>query len=197
MATSRGARRKVIHTKTSDKVDDVGEKKAADAHFLRAVNRPYYFGYAKTGKTVYAYTKEEWGIGASSGGGDQHVIRSFYFSLLGTVLIFLPATLACVIFGLLVLFKMPLMALVMLFFAALFGLGVLQGYFNVTEEWRGRKARKLKGLPKPWWEAADDHAYEWFLIHPDPRIQLTLDYFPYSVKLRKEDRSNGQISGGA
>ena len=175
----------------------MGEKKAADAHFLRAVNRPYYYGYAKTGKTVYAYTKEEWGIGAGSGGGDHKLIRSVYFSFLATALIFLPATLACIIFGLLVLFKMPLMTLVMLFFAVLFGLGVVQGYFNVTEEWRGRKARKLKGLPKPWWEAADDHAYEWFLTHPDPRIQMILDYFPYSVRLRTEAQSNGPISGGA
>lgn len=158
-----------------------------DEHFKRALNRPYYYGYAMTGKTIYAYTKEEWGIGASSGGGDHNLIRSFYFSLLATALIFLPASLACLVFGLLALFKMPLMTLVMVFVGVIFGLGVLQGYFNVQEEWRGRKARKLKGLPKPWWVAADDHAYEWFLIHPDARIQMTLDYFPNSVKLRKQE----------
>ena len=163
----------------------MGEKD--DAHIRRALSRPYYYGYAMTGKTIYLYTKEEWGIGASSGGGDHNLIRSFYFSLLATVLIFLPASLACLVIGLLVLFKMPLMTLVMVFFGLIFGFGVLQGYFNVQEEWRGRKARRLRGLPKPWWKAADDHAYEWFVSHPDPRIQMTLDYFPYSVKLRKQE----------
>ena len=58
---------------------------------------------------------------------------------------------------------------------------------------RGRKARKLKGLPKLWWEADDDRAYDWFLKHPDPRIQMTLDYFPHSVKLRKEDESAANV----
>ncbi|MEJ1178388.1 MULTISPECIES: hypothetical protein [unclassified Pseudarthrobacter] len=169
---------------TTDKVNPVGTK---DEPFRRALNRPYYYGYARTGKTVYAYTKQEWGMGAGSGGGDHKLIRSFYFSLLATALIFLPASLACLVFGLLALFKMPLMTLVMVFFGLIFGLGVLQGYFNVQEEWRGRKARKLKGLPKPWWQAADDHAYEWFLTHPDSRIQMTLDYFPHSAKLRRQE----------
>jgi hypothetical protein len=41
------------------------------------------------------------------------------------------------------------MALVMVFFGLLFGFAVVQCYINVQEEWRGRKARKLKGLPKP------------------------------------------------
>lgn len=126
---------------TTDKVNPVGTK---DEPFRRALNRPYYYGYARTGKTVYAYTKQEWGMGAGSGGG-------------------------------------------MVFFGLIFGLGVLQGYLNVQEEWRGRKARKLKGLPKPWWQAADDHAYEWFLTHPDSRIQMTLDYFPHSAKLRRQE----------
>lgn len=169
---------------TADRVDRMGDKKTADADFMRAVNRPYYYARARAGTTIHVYTKEEWGIGASSGGGDHNLIRSFYFSLLVT-LMFLVASLACVVFGLLVLFKMPLMTLVMLFFGALFGLGVLQGYFNVTGELRGRKARKVKGLPKPWWTAPDDDAYEWFLTHPDPRIRMTLDFFPYSVKLRE------------
>ncbi|MBT2549735.1 hypothetical protein [Arthrobacter sp. ISL-65] len=174
---------------TADKVGAVGEKKI-DEHLQRVLNRPFYYGYSAAGKTVYAYTKEEWGIGASSGGGDHNLIRSFYFSLLLTVLVALPASLIALAFGILLLFKMPVMALVMLFFGLVFGLGVVQGYFNITEEWRGRKARKRRDLPKPWWEASDDHAYEWFLKHPDPRIQMTLDCFPYSVKLR--DAANTQ-----
>jgi hypothetical protein len=168
---------------TADRINAVTTD---EEHYRLIVNRPYRYGHPMRGKTIYAYTKEEWGIGASSGGGDHNLIRSFYFSLLATILIFLPATLACLLFGVLVLFKMPLMTLVMLFFGALFGLGVLQGYFNVREEWQGRKARKLTGLPKPWWTVADERAYEWFLTHPDPRIQMTLEYFPNSVKLRKE-----------
>jgi hypothetical protein len=170
---------------TPDKVDAMGEKKN-DEHFQRVLNRPYYYAYSAGGKTIYAYTEEEWGLGASSGGGDHNLIRSFYFSLFLTVLV-APVSLFCLGLGVLALFSpTPIMALVMVFFGLLFGLAVVQGYFNIAEEWRGRKARKLKGLPKPWWEADDDCAYEWFLKYPDHRIQMTLEYFPYSVKLRKE-----------
>jgi hypothetical protein len=178
----------------ADRVDAVGEKKI-DEYYQRAINRPYYFGYAKTGKTIYAYTEEEWGIGASSGGGDHNLIRSFYFSILLTVLIALPASLIALAFGVILLVNLffdlsitgLVMGLVAVFFGLLFGLAVVQGYVNVTEEWRGRKARKRSGLPKPWWTADDDRAYEWFLGHPDPRIRMTLDFFPYSVKLRKQE----------
>jgi hypothetical protein len=175
---------------TPDRLDSMGKKKNIDEHYQRVINRPYYYGYAKTGKTIYAYTREEWGIGASSGGGDHNLIRSFYFSILLTVLIALPASLFALAFGVILLFNLSIMGLVMglvmVFFGLLFGLGVVQGYFNITQEWRGRKARKRIGLPKPWWEADDDRAYEWFLNYPDHRIQMTLEYFPYSVKLRKE-----------
>jgi len=171
---------------TPDKVGAMGDKNI-DEHYQRVNNRPYYYGYAKTGTTIYAYTKEEWGIGASSGGGDHNLIRSFYFSILLTVLIALPASLFALAFGVILLFNLSIMGLVMVFFGLLFGLAVLQGYFNVTEEWQGRNARKRSGLPKPWWTADDDRAYGWFREHPDPRIQMTLDYFPYSVTLRKED----------
>lgn len=170
---------------TTDRVDAVGEKKI-DEHYQRAINRPYHYGYAKTGKTIYAYTEEEWGIGASSGGGDHNLVRSFYFSLLLTALA-APAALFSLLLGILMLFKLSLMGLVMVFFGLLFGLAAVQGFVNITEEWRGRKARKRNGLPKPWWTADDDRAYEWFLTHPDPRIQMTLDFFPYSVKLRKQE----------
>ena len=164
------------------RVDAMGEKKY-DEHLQRVLNRPYYYGYSMAGKAIYAYTKEEWGIGASSGGGDYNLIRSFYFSIFTTVLA-AAASLIGLVCGVWVLFSpFPAMALVFLFFAALFGFAVMQGFFNISEEWRGRKARKLRGLPKPWWEAGDDHAYEWFLEHPDPRIHMTRDYFPYSVKL--------------
>ncbi|GGH94635.1 hypothetical protein GCM10007170_18290 [Arthrobacter liuii] len=73
-----------------------------------------------------------------------------------------------------------------MFFAVLFGLAVIQCWVNV-HEWLGRKARKLNGLPKPWWEASDDEAYKWFLRYPDHRIQMTLDFFPYSVRIRKQE----------
>lgn len=164
-----------------------------DEHIKRVLNRPYYYGYPMAGKTVHAYTNQEWGIGASSGGGDHNLIRSFYFSLILTVLM-APVSLLCLVFGILALFSpVPIMALVMVFFGLLFGFAFLQCWFNVREEWRGRKARRFKGLPKPWWETADDHAYEWFLKHPDPRIQMTLEYFPYSVKLREEAKRNNQL----
>lgn len=73
------------------------------------------------------------------------------------------------------------------FVGVLLGLAVIQCWINVHEEWLGRKARKLKGLPKPWWEATDDEAYKWFLRYPDHRIRMTLDFFPHSVVLQKQD----------
>lgn len=70
-------------------------------------------------------------------------VSYFYFSLVTTVLLFLPAALGCLLLAVIALFKLPVMPLVMLFFAMVFRLVVVQGYFNVTQEWRGRKARKL------------------------------------------------------
>ena len=149
------------------------------------VPRPMNYGFALGSKSVHAYTEEQWGMGAGDGGGDHNTIRSFYFSLVAAIL-FVPVTLGCLLFSVFVLFEHPVMALVMLFFGALFSLVVIQGYFNVKEEWRGRKARKLKGLPKPWLVASDDEAYEWFLKHPSPNIPMTLEYFPESVRLRRQ-----------
>lgn len=119
-------------------------------------------------------------------------VSYFYFSLVTTVLLFLPAALGCLLLAVIALFKLPVMILVMLFFAMVFGLVVVQGYFNVTQEWRGRKARKLKGLPKPWVTVHDDHAYEWFLQHP-ANIPMTLENLPDSGILREQAQLN---SGG-
>lgn len=60
---------------------------------------------------------------------------------------------------------------------------------------RAIRARKRSGLPKPCWTAYDDRAYERFLKHPDPRIQMSSEYFPNSVKLRKEAESAAKVSG--
>lgn len=143
------------------------------------------YGYAFGSTTVYAYTEEEWGMGAGGGGGDHNTVRSFYFSLIMMIL-FAPVTLGCLLFAVVAVIELPVMALVMLFFGALFGFAVLQCYFNVRQEWRGRKARKLRGLPKPWLVAGDDEAYEWFLQHPSPHIPMTLEFFPDCRILRKQ-----------
>ncbi|GGH94638.1 hypothetical protein ACFFGR_02730 [Arthrobacter liuii] len=82
----------------------MGEKTKNEA-LQRAINRPFYYGYAAAGTTIYAYTKEEWGIGASSGGGDHNLIRSFNFSLF-MMMLMVPASLACLGFGVLALFSL-------------------------------------------------------------------------------------------
>lgn len=145
--------------------------------------RPYFYGFPRVGKTVHAYTREEWGIGASSGGGRQNAIRSFYFSLAAMAL-FVPAALACAVLTVIAVFQFPAMVLAFLFFGLIFGLGVVQGYFNLKSEWRGRKLRKLNRLPKPWFTASDDQAYDWFTLHPSPQIQMTPEFFPESVQLQ-------------
>lgn len=45
-----------------------------------------------------------------------------------------PVSLACLVLGVLALFKMPLATLVMVFFGAPFGFAFLQCWFNVKEE---------------------------------------------------------------
>lgn len=115
------------------------------------------------------------GHGASSGRGDHSTIRSFRFSLITTVCVFLPVTLLCAFVVVVLRVESPLMALVPLFFGLVFELGVLQGCFDRYEEWRARKARKRKGLPKPWFTVPDDHAYERFLAHPALHVPLTLE----------------------
>ena len=107
----------------------------------------------------------------------------------------LPVTLGCAFFVVAFLFESPLMALIPLFFGLLFGLAVLQGYVNLAQEWQGRKARKRKGLPKPWFTVPDDHAYEWFLAHPSPDVPLTLEYFPDFRVLRAQAGSSEQPGG--
>jgi hypothetical protein len=175
---------KIDRREMADRIDAMGEKKL-DEETVRALNRPFYYGYSASGSTIYAYTKEEWGIGAGSGGGDNNLIRSLYFSIF-QLIISVPVALVALAFGIVLLFSpLPVMALFMLLFAAVFGLSVVQSVFNIRQEWQGRKARKPNGLPKPWLTAGDDEAYVWFLRHPDPRILMTLDYFPHSVKLRK------------
>jgi len=159
----------------------------------RILNRPYYYAYSRSGKTIYAYTREEWGIGASSGSADYNLIRSFYFSLAITLLVFLPATLGCVFLMIVGVFKMPLMTVIFLFFGLVFGLGLVQGYFNIAEEWRGRKLRKLKGLPKPWWTADDERAYQWFLRNPTPHIEMTEEYFPTHRALNHQADGHGSV----
>lgn len=154
----------------------------------RGLSRPYYYGSTRMEKTVHAYAEEEWGIGASSGGGDGSTIRSFCFSLITTVFVLLPVTLVCVVMVPISLFELSVMTLVFLFFGLLFGAAVVQGYFNIAQERRGRKARKCKGLPKPRFTVHDDLACEWFLAHPSPHVPLTLEYFP-------ESRSWGQRPG--
>ncbi|WP_128081692.1 hypothetical protein [Arthrobacter sp. TB 26] len=98
-------------------------------------SRPYFYAHPRDGKSVHAYTKEEWGIGASSGGGRQYAIRSFDFSLAVTAL-FVPAALACAVLAVVAVFKFPAMVLAFLLFGPIFGLGVVQGYFNLKAEWR-------------------------------------------------------------
>ncbi len=147
------------------------------------------YGYTLGSRGIYAYTKEEWGLGAGDGGGDHNTIRSFYFSLFMSIL-FAPVALGCLLFAVLAVFAQPAGALVMLFFGVLFSFAVLQGDFNLKQEIRGRKARKLKGLPKPWLVAGDDEAYEWFLNHPSPHIPTTLEYFPNSWILGKHVASS-------
>lgn len=172
---------------TADRIDPVVNENTDRK--LSYVPRKMNYGYALGSRTAYAYTEEEWGVGAGGGGGDHNTIRSFYFSLFLMILA-APAALGCLLFGLLVVFQLPVMTVVMLFFGALFSFAALQCYFNLRQEWRGRKARKLKGLPKPWLVAGDDEAYEWFLAHPSPLILMTLEYFPDCRALRRQDPSN-------
>jgi hypothetical protein len=47
-------------------------------------------------------------------------------------------------------------------------------------EWRARKLRKLKGIPKPMYAVTDDKARRWFEKNPGI-LQITRENFPHST----------------
>lgn len=155
---------------------------------------PLHYGQGGDNR-IYAYTTAEWGIGASNPGGGNYQTRSMIVMALISILMIPAAVVAVVMFWVCV-FSLNPLAFFMLPLSLLFTGGVLLGGRAVIDEWKAKKLRKIKGLPKPWYGVTDDQAYKWFSENPHPDVPLTLEYFPLSYKLQEkakwEARSNDQ-----
>ncbi len=150
--------------------------------------RPYFYATSME-RTVYAYTKEEWGIGGSQPSGNYSVHTGTGL-LVVTVLMTVPALGApfMLIIGLVSL--NIIFALFGLVATVLFTGGWLLGINNLRREWRAAKQRRLKGLPKPRFALTDDQARTWFEANPSG-IAVTRENFPDSTRPFPGDAREG------
>ena len=143
------------------------------------VDRPYFYATAM-GPTVYAYTKDEWGIGGSQPSGN-YLVHTATGLVVVTALMTIPA------------FGAPLMLIIALatlnVVVVVFGLlgtvlftgGWLLGIRSLRREMRAAKLRRLNGLPKPRFALTDDQARVWFESNPSP-IAINRKNFPDSTR---------------
>jgi len=143
------------------------------------VDRPYFYATGME-RTVFAYTKDEWGIGGSqpTGNNSVHTVTGLFVV---RALMTIPA------------FGAPLMLIVALaslnvivsifgvLGTALFTGGWLLRIGSLRRELRAAKLRTLKGLPKPRFALTDDQARAWFESNPS-HIAITRDNFPDSTR---------------
>jgi hypothetical protein len=161
----------------------------------RHPDRPKYRfgtgGWSNAG-VVYAYTREEWGLGGHSAAESANVANSFIGQSIVAVLMTVPALLAPlgVLLGIVVTLRsIPdpgemSMGLVVIFGSLmctlLFTGGWLLSISALRGELRARKLRKPKGLPKPMYAVTDDQARAWFEQHPGI-LEITRENFPNST----------------
>lgn len=50
---------------------------------------------------------------------------------------------------------------------------------TIRDEFRARKLRRARGLPKPWYAVTDDQARKWFEERPGT-VEITRENFPNS-----------------
>jgi hypothetical protein len=143
------------------------------------VERPYFYATGME-RTVYAYTKEEWGIGGSQPTGNYSVHTTTGLFVV-TALMTVPALWA----PLMLIIALASLNLIVVVFGllatVLFTGGWLLGIKNLRHEWRASKLRRLKGLPKPRFALTDDHARAWFEANPSG-IDITRNNFPDSTR---------------
>lgn len=144
------------------------------------VDRPYFYATGMD-RTVYAYTKEEWGIGGSQPTGNYSVHTTTGLVVV-TVLMTIPALGAPLMLIIAVASLNLIVGLFGLLATVLFTGGWLFGINNLRRELWASKLRKLKGLPKPRFALTDDQARTWFESNPS-NIAITRTNFPDSTLL--------------
>jgi hypothetical protein len=157
----------------------------------------YWYGHGFEGWTnkviIHAYTTEEWGLGGHNPRGIHNPATSFTGLSVVVVIMTIPAFLAPlgILFGIIALFMsfpdlgdmgMGLIFIIgSLICTVLFTGGWFVSVKALRDEWRARKLRKAKGLPKPLYEVTDDQARRWFEEHPGT-LEITRENFPHSTR---------------
>ena len=140
--------------------------------------RPYFYGFGK-GDSIHAYTPEEWGLGGSSASSASNSTHSLAILILVGAVITVPAILAPIwlVIGVI---KLSIGVVLLCLVCTLLFTG---GWFfvlkSVQGEFRARKLRRARGLPKPWYAVTDDQARAWFEERPGT-LPITRENFPNS-----------------
>ena len=145
------------------------------------INRPYFYATGMT-REVHAYTEEEWGLGGALPGGNYTSRSAVAMVLISIVAI--PTSLVSALVFVVCLVNLKWYAIPALFFTLLFGAGVVVGFKAAASDFKARKLRRFKGLPKPRYSVTDDQAYDWFAS--TGTLELTAQNFPDAARFQKD-----------
>jgi hypothetical protein len=140
--------------------------------------RSYYYGYGKD-DVINAYTPEEWGLGGSSAYSSNNPTHSLVILILVEVLLTVPAILAPIWMIIGVIYLNIGVFLLCLVCTVLFTGGWFYALGSIRDEFRARKLRRARGLPKPWYAVTDDQARKWFEERPGT-VEIIRANFPNS-----------------
>jgi fatty acid desaturase len=141
--------------------------------------RPYFYGFGK-GDTIHAYTSEEWGLGGSAATSASNSTHSLAILVLVEAVITVPALLAPIWLVIGAIHLNIGVVLLCLVCTLLFTGGWFFVLTSIRGEFRARKLRRARGLPKPWYAVTDDQARKWFEEHPGI-VEITRENFPKSA----------------
>jgi hypothetical protein len=170
------------------------ERQSRTEEYIKKHVPKYRYGTGGWSKeyVVYYYTREEWGLGGHNATESSNMANSVIGQSLVAIIMAAPAIAAplSVLFGILaVIISFPdpgdmgkglLWILGSLVCTLLFTGGWLASVGILRKEWRARKLRKPKGLPKPMYGVTDDKARRWFEKNPGI-LEITRENFPYST----------------
>jgi hypothetical protein len=140
--------------------------------------RPYYYGYGKD-DVINAYTPGEWGLGGSSAYSSNNPTHNVVVLILIEALMTVPAIIAPVGMILTAIDLELGFFLLCLVCTVLFTGGWFYTLGSIRDEFRARKLRRARGLPKPLYQVTDDQARKWFEQRPGI-LEITRENFPNS-----------------
>lgn len=145
--------------------------------FVLPPERPYYYAWGGD-KRMYAYTRDEWGMGGSLPNGGNYTVRSWVVQFV-LAIVMIPAAIGS--FIMLIGAIVTLNWIVMIFglvCTPLFAAAPYVGFTAARDERKARRARKPKGLPKPQTSVDDEAARRYFMEHPEIGVEITPVNFP-------------------